>query len=70
MVTTHSTKQSQLFRPIPAIRQKIDFTRDREVKGLKDSFGQGDFGLKGATSFSPLGMIEVGPERYKKVFIK
>ena len=28
MVTVLSTKLCQLFRPIPAIRQKVDFTRD------------------------------------------
>jgi hypothetical protein len=70
MVTTLPTKQSQFLRPIPTIRQKIDFTRDGESKGLEHPFGQGDFGLKGSTSFGPFRMIEFCPQRQKKVFIK
>jgi hypothetical protein len=70
MVATLSAKQGQFLRPIPTIHQKIDFTRDGKSKGLEHPFGQSDFGLKGTTSFDPFRMIEFGPERQKKVFIK
>jgi len=70
MVATLSAKQGQFLRPIPTIHQKIDFTRDGKSKGLEHPFGQSDFGLKGTTSFGPFRMIEFGPERQKKIFIK
>ena len=70
MVSTLATKLSQCFCPIPAIRQKIDLTRDREAKSLEHLFGNRNFSLKGTTSLGPFRMIEFGLERQKKVFIK
>ena len=70
MVATLSTNPSQCFGPIPAVCEKIDFTRDGESKGLEHLLGQGDFGLEGAQSFGPFRMIEFGPAGQKKVFIK
>jgi hypothetical protein len=70
MVTPCSTELSQRLPPIPAICQKIDFTRDREAKSLEHLFDQEDFGSKGAASFGSFRMIEVGPEGQKKVSIK
>jgi hypothetical protein len=70
MVTILPTKQSQLFRPIPTIRQKVDFTRDRESKGLEHLFGHGDLGLERTASLCSFRMIEFGPEGQKKVLIE
>lgn len=70
MVTPCSTKLSQRLPPIPAICQKIDFTGDWEAKRLKHLFDQEDFSSKRAASFGPFRVIEVGPERQKKVLIK
>jgi hypothetical protein len=70
MVTPCSAELSQRLPPIPAICQKIDFTRDREAKRLEHLFDQEDFGSKGAASFASFRMIEVGPEGQKKVSIK
>ena len=70
MITILPTKQSQWFRPIPTIRQKIDFTRDRESKGLEHPFSHGDLALERATSFGSFRMIEFGPEGQKKVLIE
>jgi len=70
MVTILPTNLSQLFCPIPAIRQKIDFTRDRESKGLEHLFGHGDLGLERATPLRSFRMIEFGPEGQKKVLIE
>ena len=70
MVTILSTKLGQLFRPIPAIGQKVDFTREREPKGLEHLFSHGDLGLERTASFCPFRMIEFGPEGQKKVLIE
>jgi len=70
MVATLATKLSQGLCPIPAICQKIDLTRNRETKRLEHPLGHGDFGLERTTSSGSFGMIEFGPERQKKVFIK
>jgi hypothetical protein len=70
MVTVLSTKLSQLFRPIPAIRQKVDFTRDRESKGLEHLLGDGDLCLERTASLRSFRMIEFGPEGQKKVLIE
>jgi len=70
MVTPCPTELSQRFSPVPAICQKVDFTGDREAKSLKHLFDQEDFGSKGAASLGPFRVIEVGPERQKKVLIK
>jgi len=70
MITPCSTDLSQGLSPIPAICQKIDFTGERETKGLKHLFDQEDFGLKRATSFGSFRVIEVGPEGQKEVLVK
>jgi hypothetical protein len=70
MVTILPTKQSQLFRPIPTIRQKVDFTRDRESKGLEHLFGHGDLRLERTSSLRSFRMIEFGPEGQKEVLIE
>ena len=70
MVTTFSTKLDQFFRPIPAIHQDIELTRERKLEASKDPFGQGDFGLKATPSSAPLGVIELGPEGQEKVLIE
>ena len=70
MVTIRSTELSQRFSPIPAICQKIDFTRDREAKALKHLLDQGDFGAKRAASLDAFRVIEFGPEGQKEVLIK
>jgi len=70
MVTILPTNLSQFFCPIPAIRQKIDFTTDRESKGLDHLFGHGDLGLERATSLRSFRMIEFGPEGQKKVLVE
>jgi hypothetical protein len=70
MVTPCSTELSQRLSPIPAICQKIDFTGDREAKGLKHLFDQEDFGSKRAASFCPFRVIEVSPEGQKEVLVK
>jgi len=70
MVTSCSTELSQRFSPIPAICQKVDFTGHREAKRLKHLFDQEDFGSKRAASLGSFRMIEVGPERQKKVLIE
>jgi hypothetical protein len=70
MVTTLSAELSQGFSPIPAICQKIDLTGTREAKLLKHLFDQSDFGLKGTAPLGSFGVIELGPERQKKVLIE
>jgi len=70
MVTILLTKLSQFFCPIPAIRQKIEFTTGRESKGLERLFGHGDLGLERATSLGSFRVIEFGPEGQKKVLIE
>ena len=70
MVTILSTEQSQFFCPIPTIYQKVDFTGDRESKGLEHPFSHGDLALERATSFGSFRMIEFGPEGQKKLFIE
>jgi hypothetical protein len=70
MITPCSTELSQGLPPIPAIRQKIDFTGDREVKCLKHLFDQEDFGLKRAASFGPFRVIELSPKGQKKILIE
>jgi hypothetical protein len=70
MVTILSTKLSQWLSPIPTVCEKIDFTGDRETKGLKHSFDLGDFGLEMAAPFASFGVIEFSPEGQKEVLIK
>ena len=70
MITTLSANLSQLLHPIPTIRQKVDFTRDRELKGLEHLFGHGNLGLKRTPSLRSFRMIEFGPEGQKKVLIE
>jgi hypothetical protein len=70
MIPPGSTDLSQGLSPIPAICQEIDFTGDREAKILKHLFNQANFGSKRAASFGSFRVIEVGPERQKKVLIK
>jgi hypothetical protein len=70
LVTPCSAELSQRFSPIPAICQKIDFTGDREAKGLKHLFDQENFRSKRAASFCSFRVIEVRPERQKEVLIK
>jgi len=70
MVTILPTNLSQFFCPIPTICQKVDFTRDRESKGLEHLFDHGDLGLERATSLRSFRMIELGPQGEKKVFIE
>ena len=70
MITPCSTELSQRLSPIPPVCQKIDFTGDREAKGLKHFFDQEDFSSKRAASLGPFRVIEVSPEGQKKVLIK
>ena len=62
MVATLSTDMNQSFRPVPTIGQEVEFTRDGKPKSFDNLFGQSNFSLKITTSFSPLGMIESGPQ--------
>src|SRR4030043_1646215 len=70
MVTILPTEFSQFFCPIPTICQKVDFTRDRESKGLEHLFDHGDLGLERATHLRSFRMAEFGPEGQKKIFIE
>jgi hypothetical protein len=70
MIATLSTDQNQRFGPVPAIGQDVEFTRDRQCKGSDDLLSQGDFGLKGAATPCPFGMIELGPQGQKKIFVE
>ena len=70
MVTILSAELSQRLPPIPTVCEKIEFTGNRQTKGLKHLFDQEDFGSKRAASFGPFGVIEFRPEGQKEVLIK
>ncbi len=70
MITPCSTELSQRLSPIPSVCQKIDFTGDREAKNPKHLFDQEDFSSKRAASFGSFRVIEVSPERQKKILIE
>jgi len=61
---------NQLFCPIPAIHQDIEFTRDGEIEARDNLFSQGDFGMKGTTSSCSLGVVELCSEGKEKVSIE
>jgi hypothetical protein len=70
MVATPSTDPSQRFGPVPAIGQDIELARDWQQKGSDNLLSQGDFGLKGAATPHSFRMIELGPQRQKKIFVE
>jgi len=70
MISLLTTGLSEIFRPIPSIRQEIDFTRDGELKLSQDLFSHGHFGLKPSTTLRPFRVVEVGPKGKEKVFIQ
>ena len=68
MIATLPTDLNQRFGPVPAIGQDIELTRDRQCKGSDDLLSQGDFCLKWTATPRPFRMIELGPQRQKKIF--
>jgi hypothetical protein len=70
MVAILPTRQSQFFRPIPAIGQNIELAGYGQTKTLKHPFRQGDFRLEAPAAFSPLRMIETSPKRQERLLIE
>jgi len=70
MVATSPTNSNQGFCPVPAIRQNIEFTRERKSEPFENPFGQNDLGLERARSSCSLGMVEFCPEGEEKLFIE
>ena len=70
MIALFPAGLDQLFGPIPAIGQEIEFAGDRELESLNHLLSQGDFGVKPAAAFGLLRMVKSGPEGHQEVLPK
>ena len=70
MIAIIPTSLSQLFRPIPAVGQNIEFAGNGQAQALKHPFDQSDFRMETSASVGPLGVVEPGPQGQDRLFIE
>jgi len=67
MIATLSTDLSQRFGPVPAIGQDINLARNRQDKGSDDLLSQGNLCAKWTAPPRAFRMIQLSPQRQKKL---